>query len=160
LIKVNGSPALGRMDYSVRRMGPSGDGRLNDSRAQDAGARLRLSDRLGNASSCPSDRYLRGVGFLEGDHALKIKRAVRFPYLDYSTPAQPKAACEEGMKINRQFAPQIYRRVVAITEDTDGSLDIDGHGNPNGASDWAIIDASGTPVETLKQCQAQIAGLK
>jgi aminoglycoside phosphotransferase family enzyme/predicted kinase len=68
--------------------------------------------------------------FLEGDRALKIKRAVRFPYLDYSTPAQRKAACEEEMKINRQFAPQIYRRVVAITEDTDGSLDIDGQGKP------------------------------
>jgi predicted kinase len=26
-----------------------------------------------------------------------------------------------------------------------------------GAIDWAIIDASGTPEETLKRCQAQIA---
>jgi uncharacterized protein len=68
--------------------------------------------------------------FLEGDRALKIKRAVRFPYLDYSTLEKRKAACEEEMKINRQFAPEIYRRVVAITEGTDGSLDIDGKGQP------------------------------
>jgi uncharacterized protein len=27
-----------------------------------------------------------------------------------------------------------------------------------GAVDWTVIDASGTPLETLKQCQAQIAG--
>ena len=51
--------------------------------------------------------------FLEGDRALKIKRAVRFPFLDYSTLEKRKAACDEEIRINRQFAPQIYRRVVA-----------------------------------------------
>src|SRR4051794_37593136 len=60
--------------------------------------------------------------FLEGDRALKIKRAVRFPFLDYSTLAKRKAACEEEIAINRRFAPQIYRRVVPITESADGSL--------------------------------------
>jgi uncharacterized protein len=68
--------------------------------------------------------------FLEGGRALKIKRAVRFPYLDYSTLEKRKAACDEEMKINRRFAPQIYRRVVPITQNSDGSLDIDGNGTP------------------------------
>ncbi len=68
--------------------------------------------------------------FLEGDRALKIKRAVRFPFLDYSTLEKRKAACDEEININRQFAPQIYRRVVPITQDSDGSLDIDGDGTP------------------------------
>src|SRR6202140_21518 len=68
--------------------------------------------------------------FLAGSRALKIKRAVRFPYLDYSTLAKRKAACDEEMKINRPFAPQIYRRVVPITQNDDGSLDIDGDGTP------------------------------
>jgi aminoglycoside phosphotransferase family enzyme/predicted kinase len=68
--------------------------------------------------------------FLEGTRALKVKRAVRFPYLDYSTLAKRKAACDEEMKINRPFAPQIYRRVVPITQSNDGSLDIDGQGTP------------------------------
>jgi aminoglycoside phosphotransferase family enzyme len=68
--------------------------------------------------------------FLAGSRALKIKRAVRFPYLDYSTLAKRKAACDEEMKINRPFAPQIYRRVVPITLNDDGSLDLDGDGTP------------------------------
>jgi aminoglycoside phosphotransferase family enzyme/predicted kinase len=68
--------------------------------------------------------------FLEGDRALKIKRAVHFPYLDYSTLAQRKAACDEEIKINRHFAPQIYRRVVPITQSNDGSLNIEGNGKP------------------------------
>ncbi len=68
--------------------------------------------------------------FLEGDRALKIKRAVRFPFLDYSTLAKRKAACDEEIMINRPFAPQIYRRVVPITQGGDGSLEIDGPGAP------------------------------
>ena len=68
--------------------------------------------------------------FLEGKQALKIKRAVRFPFLDYSTLEKRKAACEEEIRINRAFAPQIYRRVVPITQNRDGTLEIDGRGAP------------------------------
>ncbi len=68
--------------------------------------------------------------FLEGDRALKIKRAIRFPYLDYSTLEKRKAACEEEINVNRRFAPQIYRRVVPITQSSAGSLSIDGDGTP------------------------------
>lgn len=68
--------------------------------------------------------------FLEGKRALKIKRAVRFPFLDYSTLEKRKAACDEEIKINRPFAPQIYRRVVPITQSRDGSLEIGGSGTP------------------------------
>src|SRR6478752_10215160 len=41
------------------------------------------------------------VVFLAGDRALKVKRAIRFPFLDYSTLAKRKASCEEEIKINR-----------------------------------------------------------
>src|SRR3954447_16435832 len=68
--------------------------------------------------------------FLDGPRALKIKRAVRFPFLDYSTLEKRKAACDEEIRINRPLAPQIYHRVVAITEEPDGSLKVDGRGRP------------------------------
>ncbi|OAF01181.1 DNA-binding protein [Bradyrhizobium centrolobii] len=68
--------------------------------------------------------------FLEGERALKIKRAVRFPFLDYSTLEKRKAACEEEIRINRPFAPQIYRGVVAIAEGPDGSVEVGGRGKP------------------------------
>jgi aminoglycoside phosphotransferase family enzyme/predicted kinase len=68
--------------------------------------------------------------FLEGDRALKIKRAVRFAFLDYSTLEKRKAACDEEIRINCQFAPQIYHRVVPITQNALGSLAIDGDGTP------------------------------
>ncbi|MCG2625972.1 AAA family ATPase [Bradyrhizobium sp. WYCCWR 13023] len=68
--------------------------------------------------------------FLDGARALKIKRTVKFPFLDYSTLDRRKAACEEEIRINRPHAPQIYHRVVAITEEPDGSVTIDGRGRP------------------------------
>ncbi|MBB5049606.1 hypothetical protein HNR60_004387 [Rhodopseudomonas rhenobacensis] len=73
--------------------------------------------------------------FLAGDRALKVKRAVRFPYLDYSTLDKRKVACEQELTINRRFAPQIYRGVVAITQRDDGRLEIAGHGE---VVEWAI----------------------
>jgi len=88
-----------------------------------------LTDPATHAHVYRIDTHAASV-FLEGDHALKIKRAVRFPYLDYSTLAKRKAACDEEMKINRKFAPQIYRRVVSIKQAADGSLSIDGDGVP------------------------------
>ena len=68
--------------------------------------------------------------FLEGDRVLKIKRAVRYPFLDYSTLEKRKAACEEEIRINRVYAPQVYRRVTPITQNANGSIEIDGSGKP------------------------------
>ena len=67
---------------------------------------------------------------LGADRALKIKRAVRLPFLDYSTLAKRKRACEEELKVNAGNAPELYRRVVAITRNSDGAFEIDGTGTP------------------------------
>lgn len=75
------------------------------------------------------------VVFLAGDRALKIKRAVRYPFLDYSTLAKRKAACEAELAVNRRFAPRIYRRTVAITREASGALALDGKGEP---VEWAV----------------------
>lgn len=73
--------------------------------------------------------------FLAGDRALKVKRAVRFPFLDYSTLAKRKDACETELAVNRPFAPELYLRVVAITRAPDGVLAIAGDGVP---VEWAV----------------------
>lgn len=73
--------------------------------------------------------------FLAGDRALKIKRAVRFPFLDYSTLEKRKTACEAELAINRRTAPEIYRRVVAITKRDGGGFEIGGGGD---VMEWAL----------------------
>ncbi len=72
--------------------------------------------------------------FLAGERALKIKRAVKFPFLDFSSLDKRKAACEAELEVNRPYAPAIYRRVVAITRTSDG-LAIGGSGEP---VEWAV----------------------
>ena len=73
--------------------------------------------------------------FLAGDRALKVKRAVRFPFLDYSTLAKRKAACEAELEVNRPFAPELYRRVVPIARAADGAIALGGDGTP---VEWAV----------------------
>src|SRR6185312_1192163 len=73
--------------------------------------------------------------FLAGARALKIKRAVRFPFLDFTTLDKRKAACEAELAVNRPYAPTIYRRVLAITREADGRLALGGPGEP---VEWAV----------------------
>lgn len=73
--------------------------------------------------------------FLEGNRALKIKRAVKFPFLDYSTLAKRKIACEQELAVGHRFAPTIYRRVVPITRTDKEALQIGGEGP---AVEWAV----------------------
>ena len=84
--------------------------------------------------------------FLAGECALKIKRAVRFPFLDYSTLDRRKAACAAELEVNRPYAPSIYRRVVAITRARDGTLAIGGQGEP---VEWAVEMARFDDTQTL-----------
>ncbi len=66
--------------------------------------------------------------FLAGDRVLKIKRAVRFPFLDFSTLEKRKQACEAELAVNAPYAPEIYRGVLPITREADGRLAIGGDG--------------------------------
>ena len=74
------------------------------------------------------------VVFLAGENAWKVKRAVRFPFMDFSTLAKRKAACAAEVAINRPNAPDLYRGVVPIVRDGDG-LRLGGAGEP---VEWAV----------------------
>src|SRR5262245_43530125 len=97
--------------------------------------------------------------FLVGARAYKVKRAVRFPFLDYSTPEKRKAACEAELEVNRSLAPKLYRRVAAITAEPSGALALDGQGPP---VEWAVemnrFDEART-LDRLAEAGALDAGL-
>lgn len=73
--------------------------------------------------------------FLAGDRAYKLKRALRYSYLDYSTRPLRQAACERELELNRRFAPGLYLGVKAVTRETDGTLTLGGQGRP---VDWVL----------------------
>lgn len=66
--------------------------------------------------------------------ALKLKRCVRYAYLDFTDRERRKQVLERELALNRPVAPQIYRDVVPITCE-NGRFAIDG---PGAAVEWAL----------------------
>src|SRR5512134_1754367 len=73
--------------------------------------------------------------FLAGRDAYKLKRAVRYDYLDFSTREVRRTACEAEVALNRRTAPRLYLGVVAVTRERDGRLALAGQGTP---VDWLV----------------------
>lgn len=76
------------------------------------------------------------VIFLAGTRAFKLKRAVKFSYLDYSTIARRERACRAELALNRRTAPELYEEVCPITRAPDGRLALGGTG---AAVDWVVV---------------------
>ncbi len=101
-----------------------------------------LSDAASYSAPCDEVDRIETHGalvFITGEQALKIKRAVRTGYFDFSTLEKREAVCRREIEINRSNAPDIYRDVVAITREADGRLAIGGKGFP---VEWAVRMAS------------------
>ncbi len=75
----------------------------------------RLAECLGDAE--PIETHISWV-LLKGDDAYKLKKPLKLDFLDFSTLALRRAACEEELRINRRTAPDIYLGVVSV----NGSL--------------------------------------
>lgn len=76
------------------------------------------------------------IVFLAGDHAFKLKRAVRFSYLDYSTLEARERFCRAELALNRRTAPELYEDVRSINRDPDGRMSFGGSG---AALDWVVV---------------------
>jgi uncharacterized protein len=79
------------------------------------------------------------VVFLSGERAYKLKRAVKFPYMDFSTATRRAAMCAAEIDINHALAPEIYIGVAAICRTADGLR----LGEPDEAApdavDWLVV---------------------
>ncbi len=73
--------------------------------------------------------------FLAGDHAYKLKKAVHYPFLDFSSATARRRDCLEELRLNRRLAPKVYLGVVPLTREADGRLMVDGDGEP---VDWLV----------------------
>lgn len=74
------------------------------------------------------------VVFLAGANAYKVKRAVKFPFMDLSTLDKRKAACEAEIAVNIANAPTIYLGAMPITRGKHG-LKLGGAGD---AVEWVV----------------------
>jgi len=76
--------------------------------------------------------------FLADDRVYKVKRPVKFPFVDYSTLERRKKFCEEEVRLNRRTAPDTYLGVVAIVRRADGSLGIGGDADGAEIVEYAV----------------------
>jgi uncharacterized protein len=76
------------------------------------------------------------IVILAGERAFKLKRAVKYTYLDYSTPELRRRACEAEVALNRRTAPTLYLSAIPILRKPDGRLSFDGPGEP---VDWVVV---------------------
>ncbi len=66
---------------------------------------------------------------LTGDYVYKLKKAVDYGFLDYSTLEKRKHFCEEEIRLNQTGAGTLYLSVVPITQD-DETITLKGNGEP------------------------------
>lgn len=73
--------------------------------------------------------------FMAGERVYKLKKPVRFPYLDFSTIERRAAACQAEDALNRRLAPDVYLGVVPLIEASNGYA-IGGNGH---ICDWLVV---------------------
>ncbi len=78
------------------------------------------------------------VVFLAGPFAYKLKRAVRYSYLDYSTVTRRREMCEAELAVNRRTAPDLYIRVQPIVR-RQGRLAFGSGTHADAAVDWLVV---------------------
>lgn len=74
--------------------------------------------------------------FLTPRHAFKLKKPVRYEYLDFSTLPARRMSCEEERRLNRRLAPGVYLDVVPLVLDGQGQMRL---GGPGEVLDWLVM---------------------
>jgi uncharacterized protein len=80
---------------------------------------------------------------LAGEYAYKIKRPVRYPFIDLTSLDRRRFLCEEELRLNRRFAPELYIdvcRVVAVNGDARMELGSAGDGHDIGRGTQTVVD--------------------
>lgn len=94
------------------------------------------------------------VVFLAGERAYKVKRAVAYPYMDFSTLERRRQFCLREIEINRRTAPDLYLDVVPVTRDGERLRLGDG----GEVVEWVLVMLR-FPQEDLLSAQAEAGRL-
>ena len=76
--------------------------------------------------------------FLTGEYVYKVKKLLRYPFVDFSTIEQRRYFCEQELRLNRRFNTEIYLDVLPIINSGCGGLLIGSAEDEDKAVDWAV----------------------
>ncbi|MEX1257447.1 MAG: hypothetical protein WEG36_07505 [Gemmatimonadota bacterium] len=96
---------------------------------------LRPDSYLPQPSTVASVETHMAWVFLAGEFAYKLKKPVRYDFLDYGTVEARRWSCEEELRLNRRLAPTVYLGVVPLTLGQDGGLVLGDRGR---VVDWLV----------------------
>ena len=82
----------------------------------------------------PIETHISAV-FVGADTVWKLRKAVRLPFLDFSTLAERHRAALREFELNAPHAPGMYRDVSPVMRRPDGSLALGGGGE---TVDWVV----------------------
>jgi aminoglycoside phosphotransferase family enzyme len=116
---------------------PSADG--CDQAASTLGDKVRFLSQSASYPGAPAPVAARETHmswvFMTGDRVYKLKKPVRFAYLDFSTLERRASACRAEFLLNRRLAPDVYLAVVPLTLSPSGFA-ISGAG---AVVDWLVV---------------------
>lgn len=87
----------------------------------------------GLSGTPPRETHISAV-FIGSDTVWKLKKAVRMPFLDFSTSDARAHFLQRELALNKEAAPGLYRDVVAVSRRPDGTLELGG----DNAIDWVL----------------------
>lgn len=73
--------------------------------------------------------------FSTPDEVYKLKKPVRFPYLDFSSLERRRIACSAELVLNRRLAPDVYKCLAFLTRRGDTLM----LGGPGEVIDWLVV---------------------
>lgn len=85
--------------------------------------------------------------FMAGDRVYKLKKPVRFPYLDFSTLARRAEACRAEVLLNARLAPDIYLGLAQLTLTPKGYA----IGTSGPVADWLVVMRRLDETQTLEE---------
>src|SRR5579871_1746630 len=83
--------------------------------------------------------------FLTDRFAYKLKKPVRFAFVDFSDPTRREQDCQVEVRLDRRLALDTYLGVLPITQQSDGTLQLGGDGP---AVDW-VVQMRRLPAERM-----------
>ncbi len=82
----------------------------------------------------PLETHISAV-FAGDGTVFKLRKAVRLPFVDFTTLAERHRTALRELELNAPHAPGLYRDVVPVTRAADGALALGGGGEP---VDWVV----------------------
>lgn len=102
----------------------------------------------------PLETHMSWV-FLTERHAYKLKKPVRGESLDLTTPERRRRNAEGEVRLNRRLAEPVYLGVVPLTCAPDGTLALEGEGEP---VDW-LVHMRRLPAHRMLDARIEAGGL-